>query len=118
MAYNEDLTNRVREALTHVPNVKEVKAFRGALFMVDGKVCVSTGDTRLMCRIDPEIHDTLIKKKGVQTMKMKTKEFRGYVYVDEAVLKTKKDLEYWIGLALDFNPRAKASPSKKKKPVK
>jgi len=39
--------------------------FRGITFMVDGKVCVSVSGDELMCRIDPEIYDVAIKKKGV-----------------------------------------------------
>ena len=56
MAHNEKLTKRVREALEHLDNVEEKKMFRGITFMVDGKMCISTGDVRLMCRIDPAIH--------------------------------------------------------------
>jgi TfoX/Sxy family transcriptional regulator of competence genes len=109
MAHNEKMTNRVREALAHLPDVEEKKMFRGIAFMVNGKMCVSTGDERLMCRIDPAIHDEAVKKKGCETMIMKGREYKGYVYVQEDVIKTKKEMEYWIGLALDFNGRAKAS---------
>lgn len=45
---------------------------------------------------------------------------KGYVFVDIEALNTKKKLEYWINLALDYNTiarralRAKASTKKKK----
>jgi len=32
--------------------------------------------------------------------------------VDETGMKSKKDFEYWIGLSLDFNKRAKSSKKK------
>jgi len=38
---------------------------------------------------------------------------KGFVFIDSEGTRTKKDLEYWINLALDLNKRAK--PSKKKK---
>ena len=114
MAYNEQLTNRIREALIHVPNVEEKVMFRGVTFMVDGKACMSTGDDELMCRIDPALHDTLVEMNGVRTMVMKGREYKGYVYVHEDEIKTKKKLEYWVGLALDFNKHAKAAKKKKK----
>lgn len=114
MAYNELLTNRVREALTHFQKVEEKRMFRGVTFMVNGKMCVSVGDDELMCRIDPAIHDEAIQKKGCGTMVMKGREYRGYVYVKEDSLKTKKDLDYWLGLALDFNKKAKSSKKTKK----
>lgn len=114
MAYNEKLTNRVREALADVKKVEEKKMFSGITFMVDGKMCISVGDDRIMCRIDPVIHEEAIQKKGCRTMEMKGKEYKGYVYVNEESLKTKKELDYWTGLALDFNKKAKASKKTRK----
>jgi hypothetical protein len=43
------------------------------------------------------------------------RQYKGYVYVNEEVIKSKKDFDYWIALALDYNKRAKAAPKKKKK---
>ena len=113
MAYNEKLTNRVREALVDVPKIEEKKMFRGVTFMVDGKMCVTVGDDEIMCRIDPAVHEASVGKKGCRTMIMKGREYKGYVYINEKGLKTEKDLGYWIGLALDFNKKAKASKKKK-----
>lgn len=109
MAYNEKLTKRIRDALGHLPNVEEKRMFRGVTFMVNGKMCISAGDHKIMCRIDPAIHEDAIKRKGCETVKMKTREYRGYVYINEKGIKTKADLDYWIGLALDFNKLAKSS---------
>lgn len=105
MAQNEQLTNRVREALAHLEDVKEKKMFRGITFMVNGKMCFSTGDERLMCRIDPSIHDELLRTKTCETMKMKNKEYRGYIYIHEDHLKIKEEFEFWINLALDYNKK-------------
>lgn len=115
MAHNEKLTARVREALAHVPKVEEKKMFRGVAFMVDGKMCITAGDHKIMCRIDPALHDAALEKKGCETVKMRGREYKGYVYVSEEGIKSKKDFEYWIQLALDFNKHAKASPKKKRK---
>ena len=114
MAYNEKLTARIREALAHVPAVEEKRMFRGVTFMVNDKMCITAGDTRIMCRIDPSVHEDALKRKGCETVKMKGREYKGYVYVSEEGIKTKKDLDYWIGLALEFNKLAKSSKKKKK----
>jgi TfoX/Sxy family transcriptional regulator of competence genes len=114
MAFNEKLNARVREALANTLKVSEKVMFRGVLFMVDGKMCISSGDDELMLRIDHDLHDELIKKPGVRTMEMKGKPYRGYIMVHTDALKTKKQLDYWVGLALEFNKKAKASPKKKK----
>jgi TfoX/Sxy family transcriptional regulator of competence genes len=109
MAVNERLTRRVRELLTEVPKVAEKKMFRGITFMVDGKMCVSVGDDRIMCRIDPELHAEAVRKPGCRTVEMGGRPYLGFVYVDEKHLATKRELKAWIDLALEFNPRATSS---------
>jgi TfoX/Sxy family transcriptional regulator of competence genes len=114
MAYNEQLADLVREALVEVPRVKETRMFSGVTFMVNGKMCVSIRARDIMCRIDPEIHDAAVEKNGCRTMRMKGRDLRGWVLVDEEVLKTRKALQYWVGLALDFNSRARPSKQAKR----
>lgn len=114
MAYNEKLANKVREALVQVPNIEEKKMFSGITFMVDGKMCISIGNDRMMCRIDPVLHKASIEKKGCRTVIMKGRELKGWVYISEEGMKTEKDFDYWIGLAFDFNKKAKASKKSKK----
>lgn len=77
--------------------------FGGTTFMVNGKMCVSAGKNRLMCRIDPAGHDEAVKKKGCRTVVMKGRQYRGYVHVSEDVVQSDAELRYWIGLALDYN---------------
>jgi TfoX/Sxy family transcriptional regulator of competence genes len=112
MAHNEQLADRIRTALENVQNVEEKKMFSGLTFMVNDKMCISVGPDRIMCRIDPEKHAMLVELNGCRSMTMKGNECIGFVYVDEDVLKTKKQLDYWINLCLEYNPHAK--PSKKK----
>lgn len=88
--------------------------FGGLAFMVNGKMCINVGKDRLMCRIDPAMHEKALKRKGCRTVMMKGRDYIGYVYVYEEGLKIKKDFDYWIKLALDYNERAKASAKKKK----
>lgn len=115
MAYSEFLTHRVRAALARIPSVVEKKMFGSMAFMVNGKMCINVGKDRLMCRIDPAIHENALKRKGCRTVTMKGREYKGYVYVSEEGIKTKADFDYWIKLALDYNRKAKASARKKKK---
>jgi TfoX/Sxy family transcriptional regulator of competence genes len=114
MAYNESLAQRVRAALARIPRVEEKKMFGGLAFMVNEKMCINVGKDRLMCRIDPAMHENALKRKGCRTVIMKGREYKGYVYVNEEGLKTKEDFDYWIKLALDYNKQAKASTKKKK----
>jgi len=113
MAYSEVLADRVRELLVDVPRVQEKKMFRGVSFLVNDKMCVNISLDRLMCRVDPAIHETLVEKDGCVTVNMRGRDLKGWVYVDEDVLRTEKDLRFWVDLALAFNKHAKASVKKK-----
>lgn len=42
---------------------------------------------------------------------------QGFVFVDRNVTKTKKDLDYWLGLALAYNKKAKASKEENKSTI-
>ena len=108
------LLDRVRVALSEVKRVKEKRMFSGTTFMVNGKMCISVGKGRLMCRIDPEKHDEAAERPGATAVVMKGREYRGFLYVSEDGFKTKKDFEYWVALCLEFNDRAKASPKRRK----
>jgi len=119
MAYNEKIADRIREALVHIPKVEEKRMFRGVTFMVNDKMCISVGADRIMCRFDPAMHDEIVEKPGVHAVIMGGREYKGYVHVFEDQIKSKKDLDFWIKLCLDYNPIAKAAPKKKKiSPIK
>ena len=38
---------------------------------------------------------------------------KNYVFVAQEAIQSQKDFDRWVKLALDFNPRAKASKKKK-----
>src|SRR6188768_2682907 len=114
MAYNEKLADRTREiiSLTH-KNVEEKKMFGGLCFMVNDKMCVGVEQERLMVRLDPDKYDEVMEREGVKPMDFTGEIMKGYVFVDADMLNNKKELEYWIALALEFNKKAKASKKKK-----
>lgn len=113
MAYNEKLAKRIRERLVIISNVEEKEMMGGLTFMVNDKMCIGIIKDEMMCRIDPELHEASIEKKGCRTMDFTKRPMKGYILVDNTGMKTKKELEYWINLCLEFNKKAK--PSKKKK---
>ena len=117
MSYNEKLADRTREiiSLTH-KITEEKKMFGGLCFMVNDKMCVGVEKERLMVRLDPTKFDEVMEKEGCRPMDFTGKIMKGYVFVDIEALNTKKKLEYWVNLALEFNKVAKSSkkPAKKK----
>ncbi|MFB6340139.1 TfoX/Sxy family protein [Saccharicrinis sp. FJH62] len=115
MAYDEYLVDRIRITFKH-KNVsfEEKKMMGGLCFMVNDKMCTGIIRNNLMARIDPEIYQEALKKKGCREMDFTKRPMIGYVYVEPESLDTEKDLEYWIQLCLDFNPKAKASKKRNK----
>lgn len=116
MAYNEKLADMTREliARTH-KNVEEKAMFGGLCFMVNDKMCVGVEKERLMVRLDPAVYEEVMEKEGCKPMDFTGRVMKGYVFVDADVLTTKRKLEYWVNLALEYNKIAKSS---KKKPAK
>lgn len=107
MAYNEHLAERVRKALEHIAYVTEKKMFGGLAFMVNDKICVTVGKDRIMCRIDVSEYNELIKREGTQKVTMKNREYKGYIRVKEEMLSNKKEFNFWIKKALDYNEKIK-----------
>jgi TfoX/Sxy family transcriptional regulator of competence genes len=113
MAYSEHLANRVRERLMDLPNLEEKQMMGGVAFMYNSKMCLGIIKDELMCRIDPELMETVLELPGCRAMDFTGRPMKGYVMVDETGMRSKKEFEYWIELALDFNKRAKSSKKKK-----
>ncbi len=114
MAFNEKLNDRIREAVAHLPKVEEKYMFGGSCYMLNGKMCVGVIKDDMMCRIDPDLYEAALKKKGCREMDFVGRPMKGYVYISEEGMKSKKDFDYWIGLCVEFNKKAKASKKKKK----
>ncbi|MBC7399307.1 MAG: TfoX/Sxy family protein [Mucilaginibacter sp.] len=110
MAYDEQLADRIREALVEhgLTDVEEKKMFRGICFMVNGKMCVCASADEMLCRIGPEYKEAL-EMNGVRGMIRNGKALKDFVFVSADAMKTKQQFDSWINKALAFNKFAKAS---------
>ncbi|AUC20775.1 RNA methyltransferase [Polaribacter sejongensis] len=114
MAYSEYLADRVSQFL----NEKSVsfitkKMMGGLLFMVDDKMYVAVIKEEIMARINPAIYEESLEKDGCNKMNFTGKPMKGFVFLSEEAVDLEEDLNYWLQLALDFNPLAKASKKRK-----
>ena len=66
-----------------------------------------------MARIDPEIYEESLTRKGVREMDFTRKPMKGWIYVSPEGIDTDDELAEWIQLALDYNPKAKSSKKRK-----
>lgn len=80
--------------------------------MVKDKMAMGIEKNRIMARIDPDIYEMALKKKGCREMDFTGRPLKGYVYVDSNAVDMDTDLEYWVQLCLDYNPKAKSSKKK------
>ncbi len=117
MAFDEKLGDRIREALAEIKNVEEKKMMGGLTFMVNDKMCLGIVKDELMVRLDPEIHEAAIKRKGCRTMDFTKRPMKGFVFVSPDGIKNKNDFQYWVDVALEYNKNAKATKKKKSKKV-
>jgi len=113
MAYNEYLADRITRILTD-KQVKfyEKKMFGGLCYMVNEKMCVGIIKDELMVRIGEEKYTKALKMKGCKEMNFTGRPMKGFVYLEPEAIDLENDLEYWLQLALDFNPKAKSSKKK------
>jgi hypothetical protein len=96
MAYDEDLANRVREALADEQGVTEKTMFGGLAFLIGGHMAVAaSGQGGLMVRCDPdetEIH----LDNGAERMVMRGREMNGWLRVHT------EEIEPWVRVGASY----------------
>nr|NQU92968.1 TfoX/Sxy family protein [Bacteroidota bacterium] len=110
MAYDEHLADRIKQTLQEKRiSFEEKKMMGGICYMVDDKMCAGVIKDKMMARIAPEVYEESLAKKGCHEMDFTKRPMKGFVFVEPEGTDLDKDLEYWVGLCLEFNPRAKSS---------
>ena len=97
MAYDEDLANRIREALAGEQGVTEQRMFGGLAFLIGGHMAVAaSGQGGLMLRVDPDEHDALLAEPHAQPFEMRGRQMAGWLRVEDAGVRAQGDLELWV----------------------
>jgi hypothetical protein len=97
MAYDEELANRIREALQHEAGLAEKRMFGGLAFLINGNMAVSaSGKGGLLLRVDPAQTESLVSAPHVQRFEMRGREMDGWLRVDVEAIETDSDLEHWV----------------------
>lgn len=106
MAYDRDLADRVREALSG-RSVREVSMFGGLTFMVNEKM-TATANTQgdLMVRCDPSRVESLLTRDGADWPQMRGRRMsKGWIVVEAERVESDQALRSWIQEALDYNEK-------------
>ncbi len=103
MPYNVELANRIREKLVSCRKVEEKTMFGFLVFMVNGRMCLGVRGDEMMCRIGSDSVESVLRRDGCAPLRMKRKMSLSMIMVEESGMKTKREFEFWINLALEFN---------------
>jgi TfoX/Sxy family transcriptional regulator of competence genes len=114
VAYDEELAERIRQLLGPDPAVAEQRMFGGMAFLVGGNMAVGvSGQGGLMVRADPTASDRLVATTAATPMEMRGRPMAGWLRVPADAVRTKRQLQKWIGIGVDA---AGALPPKPPKP--
>lgn len=69
-------------------------------------------DEFLTERIRRTFQEQALARKGATEMDFTHRPMKGFVFVEPEGTDLDTDLEYWVKLCLEFNPKAKASKKK------
>jgi TfoX/Sxy family transcriptional regulator of competence genes len=101
MAYDEELADRVREAVRGAGVVEEKRMFGGLSFMVDGRLAVAaSGQGGLLVPVGTGQRDALLAEPHVEPMVMGDRESRSWVHVLESGIRTEDQLRAWVARGL------------------
>jgi len=121
MAYDEFLADRIKQTIKELGvDFTSKNMMGGHVFSVDNKMlCGIHIDKKrkhslLMCRIGQDAYEKEIHKEECLPMDFTGRAMRGYIFITPDGFDMDDDLEYWLKLALEFNPLAKSSKKKAK----
>jgi len=117
VSYDTELAARVRRALSHYQDVREIQMFGGLAFMLDQRmlVCVSAGGSDLLVRIAPQRDTEYLQKTGAKRAEMGQGRSmgKGWITVDKSALAQDDDFDDWMTASLAFH--AQGSGKKKQR---
>ena len=114
MAYDTHLEERINRVFADRKLAyRSMKMMGGLCYMLDEKMCVGIVKNQLMTRVGPENYKICLAREGCSEMNFTGRAMKGYVFVDQEALDLDSELEFYVHLAIGFNPMAKSSKKKK-----
>jgi TfoX/Sxy family transcriptional regulator of competence genes len=103
VAYDEALAERIRELVAGEPNLTEKKMFGGLAFLVGGNMAIAaSGQGGVLVRCDPAQSDDLVAKTDARPFEMRGREMQGWLRVDDADVRTKRQLDKWVKIGTAY----------------
>ena len=103
MAYDEQLAERIRELVAGEARLTEKKMFGGLAFLVAGNMAIAaSGQGGALVRVDPATSDELVATTNARPMEMRGRSMPGWLRVDSAEVRTKRQLERWVRIGVGY----------------
>ena len=102
MAYDEGLTQRIREKLSERDGLVEKKMFGGVGFMLHGNMACGVHKDMLVVRVGPEDHETAMARPYTLPFDITGRAMKGWVMIAAQGCATDEDLETWVGEGVNF----------------
>jgi hypothetical protein len=97
VAYDQDLADRIRDLLGDEPDVTEQKMFGGLAFLIRGNMAVAaSGQGGVLVRVDPAKSEDFVATTKARPMEMRGRPMQGWLRVDIADVRTRRDLAKWV----------------------
>jgi TfoX/Sxy family transcriptional regulator of competence genes len=110
VAYDEELANRIRELVALEPGLSEKRMFGGLAFLIGGNMSVAaSGRGGLLVRVGPDRAAAAEARPHASAAVMRGRTMNGWVRVDDAGIRTKRQLEKWVRESVAF---ARTLPAK------
>jgi TfoX/Sxy family transcriptional regulator of competence genes len=112
MAYDEEIAERIRSLLAGERGVVEKPMFGGLAFLVGGNMAIAaSGQGGILVRVDPAESDRLVATTAARPMEMRGRQMAGWLRVDAADVRGKKELTGWVRRGVAF---ARSLPPKRR----
>lgn len=97
MAYDVELSDRVRDLVESEPGLTEKRMFGGLAFLIGGHMAVgASSHGGLLVRVDPARTDELVDEPRVGRFEMRGRAMDGWLRVDAEAVALDDDLERWV----------------------
>ena len=110
MAYNDELENRINQALKVFPEsireqIVSKKMFGGIAFLYSGKMTLGIVKDDLMVRVVNEKMPDVLRMEEVRPMDFTKKPMKEFIYVSPQGFISEEQLMFWIELGLEHAKR-------------
>jgi TfoX/Sxy family transcriptional regulator of competence genes len=97
MAYDQELSERIRRLVDGDPNLTVKKMFGGLAFLIGGNMAIAaSGEGGAMVRVDPQQSDALVAATTASVVEMRGRPMPGWLRVSSDDLRADDELAAWV----------------------